>query len=120
MKREAAWNEYVKRVVAERLGIRESTFTVKGLAHTTDVEFYESVTLTYDELLSISRAFDTKAIDLQYRAGWGGTEVTPGDSSELELRISIGYDLPGDHQVGFAAYLAEQESKKRKPKKRGR
>lgn len=90
-KAKRAVEEFVAGVVCKAIELERSEVSATANAFDTEIRFHRSVTITYDELLEISKAINTKSIELGYSAGWGGTEVTPGDAPELRLLIGVGY-----------------------------
>jgi hypothetical protein len=62
------------------------------LAH--PYNMYEESGLTFDQLVKISEVCGgTKNINFKHDSGWGGTDVTPGDPSELEITVRAPVDL---------------------------
>lgn len=52
---------------------------------------YERLVVGYDQLLELTRALGTTSVDFKYNAGWGGTDVTPGDAPEYCILIGVGH-----------------------------
>ena len=43
---------------------------------------------SYDDLAKVAEMFGTRDINVRWEAGWGGTEVTPGDPDEVWLEVN--------------------------------
>lgn len=81
--------------VAASLACRHDAISISSTERETTVAFNYGVSIAYDELHVLAARLDTTSINLEYRAGWGGTEATPGDDSELTLVIGVGW---GDYE----------------------
>jgi len=50
---------------------------------------YDAWEIDFEKLQHISKLFKTRRINFKYDAGWGGTDITPGDPATLRLVISL-------------------------------
>lgn len=48
---------------------------------------YDEWGVSFETLLRLSKTLGTKDINFSYNAGWGGTDVTPGDPATLCLHV---------------------------------